>query len=121
MGWPSSTTTASKWIEPLRSEYANTAIDPRVREDTNPIEGDVSKSIEDVSTNKLETIRSVASGDTAEELVRRVVEYQPVGNDRTNVGFRKDGSAWLRRRLLTRLFMTCSRGGCGFSTPRLQV
>lgn len=72
LGVPS--TTASKWIEPLRSEYANTAIDPRVREDTNPIEGDVSKSIEDVSTNKLETIRSVASGDTAEELVRRVVD-----------------------------------------------
>lgn len=72
IGVPSQT--ASKWIEPLRTEYANTAIDPRVSEETNHIEDDVSKTVNDVSTNKLETIRSVASGDTAEELVKRVID-----------------------------------------------
>jgi len=72
LGVPSAT--ASNWIEPLRSQYANTAIDPRVSEDTLRHDEDVSKNIEDVSTTKLEEIRSVASGDTAEELVRRVVD-----------------------------------------------
>lgn len=72
IGVPSQT--ASKWIEPLRTEYANTAIDPRVNEEADHIEGDVSKTVDDVSTNKLETIRSVASGDTAEELVKRVID-----------------------------------------------
>jgi hypothetical protein len=72
LGVPSGT--ASKWIEPLRSEYANTAIDPRVSEETNPLVEDVSESIEDIGGNKLETIRKFASGDTAEEIVKRVAE-----------------------------------------------
>jgi len=66
--------TASKWIEPLRTEYANTVIDPRVTEETDNLVEQVSKSIEEVGGNKLQTIRQVASGDTAEELVKKVVE-----------------------------------------------
>jgi hypothetical protein len=66
--------TASKWIEPLRTEYANTVIDPRVSEETDNLVEQVSKSIEEVGGNKLQTIRQVASGDTAEELVKKVVE-----------------------------------------------
>jgi len=68
------TGTASRWIEPLRSEYANTAIDPRVSEETDFHVGNVSETIDDVGGNKLETIRKFASGDTAEEIVRQVVE-----------------------------------------------
>jgi hypothetical protein len=66
--------TASKWIEPLRTEYANTAIDPRVSEESDVLVEQVSESIEEVGGNKLQTIRQVASGDTAEELVKKVVE-----------------------------------------------
>lgn len=66
--------TATNWIEPLRSEYANTAIDPRVREETDDRLEDLSVNLEDVSVDKLTEIRSIASDDTAEELVRRVEE-----------------------------------------------
>jgi len=72
LGVPSGT--ASKWIEPLRSEYANTAIDPRVSEETDPLVENVSESIDDIGGNKLEAIRKFASGDTAEEIVKRVAE-----------------------------------------------
>jgi len=68
------TNTASNWIEPLRLEYANTAIDPRVREETDNRLEDLSVSLEDVSVDKLTEIRSIASDETAEELVRRVEE-----------------------------------------------
>jgi len=68
------TKTASNWIEPLRLEYANTAIDPRVREETDDRIEDLSVSLEDVSVDKLSNIRSIASDETAEELVRRVEE-----------------------------------------------
>ena len=66
--------TASNWIEPLRSEYANTAIDPRISEETNPRDQKVTKQLEDIDADKLQKIRQVASGDTAEELINRVVE-----------------------------------------------
>jgi hypothetical protein len=66
--------TASTWIEPLRSEYANTAIDPRVRDETDNGVQNLSVDLDDVSADKLTRIRSIASDDTAEELVRRVEE-----------------------------------------------
>ena len=68
------TGTAAQWVMPLRSEYAGTVIDPRVNTETNPDNRDVSEEIQDVSTKKLETITSVATGETAEELVREAVE-----------------------------------------------
>jgi hypothetical protein len=68
--------TGSKWIEPLRAEYANTAIDPRVKDQTNDLEGHISKTLEDIGGNKLETIRTIASGETAEELVKSVAENE---------------------------------------------
>jgi len=69
-----SVSTASTWIQPLRHEYANTAIDPRVREETNSGVQDLSVDLDDVSADKLTNIATIASEDTAEELVRRVEE-----------------------------------------------
>jgi len=66
--------TAGRWIEPLRSEYADTAIDPRVNQETNLSGEDLSKEVEDISGHKLREIRNVASGETAEELARRVID-----------------------------------------------
>jgi len=68
------TRTASDWIEPLRAEYANTAIDPRVKKDTNGGDLDLSEEIEDIDIDKLKKIRQVASGEQAEELVSEVVK-----------------------------------------------
>lgn len=66
--------TATTWIEPLRTEYANTAIDPRVSNSTNDGDHDLSVELDDVGTDKLEKIRKISSGETAEELLRRVKE-----------------------------------------------
>jgi hypothetical protein len=66
--------TASRWIEPLRGEYMGTMIDPRVNEDDNRLVDDVSEKIKDLGGNKLEVIRRVASGESAEQLARKVVE-----------------------------------------------
>jgi len=66
--------TASDWIEPLRSEYANTAVDPRVENDTESGDQNLSKSVEDIDTDKLNKIRKVASGEQAEELISEVIE-----------------------------------------------
>jgi ParB family chromosome partitioning protein len=66
--------TASNWIEPLRSEYANTAIDPRVENDTESRDENLSKNVENIDTGKLQEIRQVASGEQAEELVSEVIE-----------------------------------------------
>jgi ParB-like chromosome segregation protein Spo0J len=66
--------TASDWIEPLRTEYANTAVDPRVEKDTETGDHHLSKSIEDIDTDKLKRIRKVASGEEAEELISEVIE-----------------------------------------------
>jgi ParB-like chromosome segregation protein Spo0J len=66
--------TGSRWIEPLRAKYANTAIDPRVSKEEDSHGGNISESIEDISAAKLEAIGKVASGDTAEELARRVID-----------------------------------------------
>lgn len=66
--------TASNWIEPLRSEYANTAVDPRITEETDHGDLDLSVELENIGTDKLEKIRRIASGETAEQLARRVQE-----------------------------------------------
>jgi len=66
--------TTTNWIEPLRSEYANTAVDPRVKSDIDNRDDEVSKNIEDIDTIKLQEIRQVASGEQAEELVSEVIE-----------------------------------------------
>lgn len=66
--------TASQWIEPLRTEYANTAIDPRVRDETNGNDIDLSEELDDVGVKKLQAVRQISSGATAEELLRRVKE-----------------------------------------------
>jgi hypothetical protein len=66
--------TASLWIEPLRAEYMGTMIDPRVNDDENRVRLDLSEEIKDLGGNKLKSIRRVASGETAEQLARQVVE-----------------------------------------------
>lgn len=70
--------TASRWIEPLKADYANTVLDPRKGNEseisltTNNI--DINE-IEDISPKKLKAIRDMSSvGDDAEEKVKRVVE-----------------------------------------------
>jgi hypothetical protein len=66
--------TASMWIQPLRAEYAGTVIDPRDNNDTERDHFDMSEELDDVALNTLESIRTVASGDTAEKLVKEVVD-----------------------------------------------
>jgi len=66
--------TATDWIEPLRTEYANTEIDPRVREDADRDDHNLSVELDDIGTQKLQQIRQITSGETAEELLRRVKE-----------------------------------------------
>jgi ParB/RepB/Spo0J family partition protein len=66
--------TASNWIQPLRSEYAGTVIDPRANNDTDARREQISEELDDVALDTLQSISTVASGDTAEELVKQVVE-----------------------------------------------
>jgi ParB/RepB/Spo0J family partition protein len=65
--------TVSDWIEPLRAEYAETVINPRVDDLTDEDNPHLSEELEDVGVKKLKTIRQVASGEKAEELVKKVV------------------------------------------------
>jgi ParB/RepB/Spo0J family partition protein len=67
-------TTAAQWIQPLRAQYAGTAIDARVSEPTGDDVRQLSEELQDVSPKKLEQIASVASGEQAEELVKEAVE-----------------------------------------------
>ena len=64
--------TVSNWIQPLRSEYAGTVIDPRVNNDTDSPRDNLSTEIKDISPHKLERIRTVASGEKAERLIEKV-------------------------------------------------
>jgi predicted DNA-binding protein len=66
--------TALDWIQPLRAEYAGTVIDPRVEEPTGGAEQQLSEKLEDISPKKLQSISSVATGETAEKLVKEAVE-----------------------------------------------
>jgi len=69
--------TARHWIQPLEKEYVDTVLDPRVREQTDGQVAQVSDKIDDVSPRKLAVVRSIVSGsdqETAEELVKQVVE-----------------------------------------------
>jgi ParB/RepB/Spo0J family partition protein len=71
LGTPQST--VARWIEPLREQYAETVINPRVNNPTGHTEYDLSNELEDVSPAKLERIRQVASGEKAEELVKKAI------------------------------------------------
>jgi hypothetical protein len=79
LGVPSAT--ASDWIEPLRSEYAETAINPRPENETNLGDPDISKKLEDIGGNTLKEIRGIASGQTAEELLKGVAENELTQKD----------------------------------------
>jgi hypothetical protein len=83
-------TTASFWIEPLRSEFAETAIDPRVNDDTNRINYDLSTELDDVGVNKLASIRQVASGEKAEQLVEQIISEDMSQTDVREVVERTD-------------------------------
>jgi len=64
--------TASRWIEPLKSEYIGTKIDARTSKESDESDVHQQVDIEDVGAEKLQMIRQVASGEEAEELIREV-------------------------------------------------
>jgi len=71
--------TASRWIEPLRSEYGGTEIDVRETFNNDNITTDnLSENIADISPDKLRLIRTQLSGggDDAAEVARRVQEEE---------------------------------------------
>jgi ParB family chromosome partitioning protein len=65
--------TVNNWIEPLREQYAETVINPRVNHVTDDLEEHLSEELEDVDVQKLKQIRQVTSGEKAEELVKKAV------------------------------------------------
>jgi ParB family chromosome partitioning protein len=72
-----SRTTAKRWIQPLEAEYVDTVIDPRVNTDSDVQLEQISEEIDNVGTTKLQQVRQVVSkadNETAEELVKRIVE-----------------------------------------------
>jgi len=66
--------TASRWIEPLKKQYAGTQIDARISQESEQQSVTQDVDIDDISTNKLRMIRQVASGEQAVRLVREVAE-----------------------------------------------
>jgi ParB/RepB/Spo0J family partition protein len=69
------TMTASNWIEPLRSEFSGSKIDPRERFNNDNIKSfNLSENIADMSPEKLRIIRTQISGggDDAAEIAERV-------------------------------------------------
>lgn len=66
--------TASGWMEPLKAEYADTVIDPRVTDETDVRHEHLSEKVEDIDTDKLQKIRTVAGSEEVEDVVEAVVE-----------------------------------------------
>jgi hypothetical protein len=72
------TTTANRWVEPLRKEFDGTELDPRENFNTDQNPQEYSTNLSDISTKKLGVIRNQISGggEDAVEVAKRIQEEE---------------------------------------------